>query len=454
MNSKLKIVLCILLVLFALPALSQTAVNDTLAVTISDAGAGSQPMAIGFRSGASDGVDGNDVIAPPPGPAGSFDARIINPAEDLFTDIRSDATADPDTFEFSYRPSTGNEPLTMTWDTADLDNGTFRLVDAASDGILVDVDMTTLGGSVDLTNDFSGFLDSDCKIIYDPDEAIPEPDITVDPLAFDLGDVDIGDNASQTVTITNDGTSTLSVTDVSQATGTGEWSEDGGAVTLAPTESATFDITFTPTDAGAETATFEVTSDDPDEGTVTVTATANGVEPGSGTPIALDDDDSQEIPMNITFPFCGVDYTSVFVGSNGFLTFGAADTDFSETVPEFLNGAPRIAMYWDDLRPVDGGGEGVVSFDDTQSGQFSVTYDGVAEWASAPPFPGNVTFTITLFDDGTYTVDYGEMGPLDGLVGRTDGGGATDPGETDLSAASQPIGDGIGTVYELSLIHI
>ena len=38
------------------------------------------------------------------------------------------------------------------------------------------------------------------------------------------------------------------------------------------------------------------------------------------------------------FPFQGTKWSSVFVNGNGNLTFGAADPDFSESVPELLAG--------------------------------------------------------------------------------------------------------------------
>ena len=52
--------------------------------------------------------------------------------------------------------------------------------------------------------------------------------------------------------------------------------------------------------------------------------------------------------LPFAFPFCGTDYTDVFIGSNGYLTFGAGDTDLSESVGDLLSQEPRIAALWDD----------------------------------------------------------------------------------------------------------
>ncbi len=48
--------------------------------------------------------------------------------------------------------------------------------------------------------------------------------------------------------------------------------------------------------------------------------------------VPLGDDDFVEVALPFALNFCGTDYTSVFVGSNGFLTFGTGDTDLSESV--------------------------------------------------------------------------------------------------------------------------
>ena len=159
----------------------------------------------------------------------------------------------------------------------------------------------------------------------------------------------------------------------------------------------------------------------------------------NGFLLNLGDDTSQELALGFTFPFNGSDYTSVFVNSNGNLTFGSGDTDFSESVAELLSDQPRIAPLWDDLSPNNGG----LVIADGDASSMTVTFSGVPEFPSA----GSNTFSVTLFATGNYVVSYGGVTAVDGLVGTTQGGGAANPGPTNLSAAG-PFGKS-GTTYEL-----
>ncbi len=160
--------------------------------------------------------------------------------------------------------------------------------------------------------------------------------------------------------------------------------------------------------------------------------------------IILGDDDFVEVPLPFDFQFCdGETYSSVFVGSNGFVTFGAGDFDFSESVAEFLSGPPRIAPLWDDLNPTQGG---TITAEEV-GGNFVITWDGVPEFFNT----GSNTFSITLRPDGSFSFDYPSIDVADGLVGISPGAGiAIDPGEIDLTAASQPIsGPPEEAIYEL-----
>ncbi len=157
--------------------------------------------------------------------------------------------------------------------------------------------------------------------------------------------------------------------------------------------------------------------------------------------ILLPDDGSREIPLPFAFPFCDTSYTTVFVGSNGYLTFGGGRNDFEESVIGLLTWRPRIAMLWDDLNPLIGG---VVSAE-PEGDAFVISYENVPEFLTQ----NRNTFSISLKPDGSYTLTYGDLDARDGLVGRSPGRGTPDPGETDLDDAPEPIGIAQGSVYEL-----
>lgn len=157
-----------------------------------------------------------------------------------------------------------------------------------------------------------------------------------------------------------------------------------------------------------------------------------------GILIDLPDDGSQEVALGFNFPFQGQSFSSVFVNSNGNLTFGGGDSDFTESVAEFLNELPRIAPLWDDLSPNNGGQ--VIAESDATS--FTVSFQNVPEFFAT----GSNSFSVTLNADGSVQIAYGAVSATDGLVGVTEGGGAANPGETDLSAA--PNQSVVGTTFE------
>jgi hypothetical protein len=157
-----------------------------------------------------------------------------------------------------------------------------------------------------------------------------------------------------------------------------------------------------------------------------------------GIVLALGDDDFEEIALGFDFPFQGGSYASVFVNSNGNLTFGSGDTDFSESVSELLSDQPRIAPLWDDLSPNNGGTVRV----EYGAGSATVSFVDVPEFIST----GANNFAVTLSDDGSYSIAYGGVTATDGLAGTSEGGGAADLGATDLSAGG-PYAKA-GTTYE------
>lgn len=157
-----------------------------------------------------------------------------------------------------------------------------------------------------------------------------------------------------------------------------------------------------------------------------------------GTPIALGDDDSEEVAIGFTFPFQGTDWSSVWVNSNGNLTFGSGDTDFSESVAELLSDQPRIAALWDDLSPNQGG----MVIVDNSDGRFTVTFRDVPEFFAST----TNSFAVSLSRRGSVSISYDGIASTDSIVGVTQGGGVADPGATDLSLGG-PFSS-FGTTYE------
>jgi hypothetical protein len=68
------------------------------------------------------------------------------------------------------------------------------------------------------------------------------------------------------------------------------------------------------------------------------------------------DDNFGQIPIGFTFRLYGVDYTTAFVSTNGYLTFGSGDTAYVNYPFPSADGVPRIAPWFDDL-VIDGPGK-------------------------------------------------------------------------------------------------
>ncbi len=123
-------------------------------------------------------------------------------------------------------------------------------------------------------------------------------------------------------------------------------------------------------------------------------------EPNFGTVLTNCDDCSFPRNLPFTFRFFGVNYTSTFVGTNGYFTFNQSDTTFTETLPAF-NSLPRISAFFDDLF----GGRsavGAVYVNDQIPGRFIVTHDRVPHFSAL----GSNTLQIQLYQDGRIVFAY------------------------------------------------
>jgi len=107
----------------------------------------------------------------------------------------------------------------------------------------------------------------------------------------------------------------------------------------------------------------------------------------TATDMSLGDDDSQRVSFTDSklFTFFGTNYSSVWIGSNGFLTFGSADTSNSpHRYWHFLK--PRISALFTDLNPA-AGASGTVHYEQTAD-SFFVTFTDIKTYS------GNNFFTF------------------------------------------------------------
>jgi hypothetical protein len=150
-----------------------------------------------------------------------------------------------------------------------------------------------------------------------------------------------------------------------------------------------------------------------------------------GAQIPLGDDDAAQQPLGFVFPFFGQNRSTVFINSNGHLTFisGSALThfnpggtvtslgnDLSNVLNRLAASAPRIAVLWQDWNPAAGGGV----FASTRPDRLVVTWNQVPLFGTAI----TATFQAVLFNTGVIQLHYQSVTTTPGggyLVGLSPG---------------------------------
>ncbi|MCB1045935.1 MAG: hypothetical protein KDC10_01940, partial [Calditrichaeota bacterium] len=108
-------------------------------------------------------------------------------------------------------------------------------------------------------------------------------------------------------------------------------------------------------------------------------------------------DDSFVGPLDMggTLSFYGVDYSEIYVGSNGNVGFlGTSLNNLGNVaIPSLANPNALLSLFWDDMNPATGG----QVYTGTVDGDFVITYDAVNEYSSGP---GTLTAQIVIDFDG------------------------------------------------------
>jgi len=144
--------------------------------------------------------------------------------------------------------------------------------------------------------------------------------------------------------------------------------------------------------------------------------TALPVDPAGAITLTLSDDSFAMISLTggATVSLYGVSYSSAFVGSNGYLTFTAGDSGFTETPTNHFE-TPRVSALFDDLDPSSGGRVSWQQLTD----RVVVTWENVPEFSAT----GANTMQVEMFFDGVVRISYAGVTSADSIVGLSAGSG-------------------------------
>ncbi len=139
------------------------------------------------------------------------------------------------------------------------------------------------------------------------------------------------------------------------------------------------------------------------------------VDPAGGTNISFRDDDYIQVGLGgEKVIFYGTGYKTIYIGSNGYITFVSGDAHYLESFENHFD-LPRISALFDDLDPSAGGTISWKQLDD----RVVVTYENVPEFSLS----NANSFQVEIFYNGKIRITYLDIAAGDGLVGLSEGYG-------------------------------
>ncbi|HPB30909.1 MAG TPA: clostripain-related cysteine peptidase, partial [Candidatus Sumerlaeota bacterium] len=149
-------------------------------------------------------------------------------------------------------------------------------------------------------------------------------------------------------------------------------------------------------------------------------------DPTTGTALILGDDDFAALELEPgSVWFFGCSFDRIYVGSNGYITFGQGGTTYQAAALNHFN-LPRISPAMGDLNPENGSGNIIYQI---LPDRVAVSWNGVAQVQG----PGTNRFQAEMFRDGTIRFTWLEIHLNDVLVGISRGQGLPAGSETDFS---------------------
>jgi hypothetical protein len=137
-------------------------------------------------------------------------------------------------------------------------------------------------------------------------------------------------------------------------------------------------------------------------------------DPTGGNPLFLGDDDFIKVTPTggAQVRLYGTSYSSFYVGSNGYITFGAGDTAFTASVASHFS-LPRIAPLFDDLNLTSAGSCSWLQFSD----RIAVTWQNVPAYGTT----NSNNFQVEMYFDGRIRITCLGIADTQGLIGLSQG---------------------------------
>lgn len=148
---------------------------------------------------------------------------------------------------------------------------------------------------------------------------------------------------------------------------------------------------------------------------------AGSVSSALGDKLTITDDDTVKIDLpGFKLKFFGKRYSSVYINSDGNITFNQGESaSTARDLQRLLNGPPRIAAFFNDLDPEAASGDGGV-YTRIVGKKLIVTWWEVPEFGTS----NSNTFQLSLAAKGSIEVQFGSMDAKPGIVGIAPGGGS------------------------------
>lgn len=159
-----------------------------------------------------------------------------------------------------------------------------------------------------------------------------------------------------------------------------------------------------------------------------------------GTMVANGDDAYTQVSLPFNFNFYGASYSSVYICSNGILTFGSATTEYSNVaIPNTAAPNNFVAPFWDDLNP-SSSGSGKIYYK-SFSTYVVVTWENVYLYGKTTP----QKFQVILYNTGEIRFQYHTLNS-----GYSCTVGVENSGGTSGTAYTSPLYNGLALKFVYS----